>query len=176
MSDETDIQVMVKYAHACLDPRHVQECNFDSLPFHILLAGELELIGRRDTSDKERRNKITIAKTLCYHKAYLKDGELRDGSDQMLKRIEAGTQDLDKTLGEHLQEHLHYQTGMIIRNKVQGENEHIIYCQDYNNGICSFEDHHDCHVRGKRSQNSTYARNAMHLGCEMSKEGSMTRH
>ena len=82
----------VKYAQECLDSRHTQECNFGSLPFHLLLAREPELIGRRDTSDKERRTRITIAKTLCYHKAYLKDGELRNGCNQMLKRIEKGTQ------------------------------------------------------------------------------------
>ena len=37
--DETDIKVVVKFAHEKLDPRHTQDRSFDKLTFNLLIAG-----------------------------------------------------------------------------------------------------------------------------------------
>ena len=138
----------------------------------MLIAGELELIGQEDITENERNARIAIAKTLCYHKLYLKDEELREGYDQILKRIERGTQDWDEALGEHLHELLNYRANVLMReqmsennnsnftrveNKRQKERRNdketdnrIIYCQDFNTGNCIHRDHHEGRFAGKK--------------------------
>ena len=115
-----------------------------------------------------------IVKTLCYHKLYLKDDELCNGYDHIMKRVERGTQEWDPVLGEHLHEHLDYRANVLMREKVQSNNhngtwskveskktgrrptekeseqkERIIYCQEFNNNTCSFQDHHPGKFAGK---------------------------
>ena len=48
--NELDIKQVVKYVHEKLDSRHVQDKVFDSLPFHLLVASELELASLRHVS------------------------------------------------------------------------------------------------------------------------------
>ena len=86
--DESDIQIVVKYAHEKLDSRHVQERIFDTLPFHLLVAGELELALLCNTPLDEREARVHIAKTICYHKQYLSDEDLCNGYDAVFKKIE----------------------------------------------------------------------------------------
>ena len=50
--DETDIQRVVRYAHEKLDPRHVDEREFDKLLFHILIVGELEITQHCEPKEK----------------------------------------------------------------------------------------------------------------------------
>ena len=69
----------MKYAHEKLDNRHVQEKTFDKLTFSLLVAGELEIASLDSTPLNERVACINIAKTICYHRKYLKDDELRAG-------------------------------------------------------------------------------------------------
>ena len=178
--DEADIKRSVKFAHERLDPRHTttNERGFDKLSFHLLIAGELELITRKGIEQDEMEARLSILKTLCYHKKYLEDKELRDGYDQMMKRIERGTHEWDMVLGEHLHEYLAYRANVLLREKMvesqqtgftkvetkkqQNErkgnhdirdgavNEKIIYCQDYNSRKCKFRDHHEGRFSGQK--------------------------
>ena len=171
--DESDIKRVVKFAHERLDPRHTKDRNFDKLSLHMLIAGELELAGQNGISPEERNARINIAKTLCYHKNYLSDDILRDGYDQVLKRVERRQQDWNEVLGEHLHELLTYKANIIMREKMQekdgpftkvegkkfskpverqqdNNSEKIIFCNDYNIGKCTFQDHHEGRFAGKR--------------------------
>ena len=114
-----------KYSHEKLDSRHIAENKkeFNKLPLHLMIAGELEIIEREDITSEEKRARITIAKTLCYHKMYLQDDELRDGYDQMLKKVERGMQGWDPVLGEHLHEYLNYRANVILREKIQKDDQ-----------------------------------------------------
>ena len=171
---------VIRYAHERLDPRHASEKPFDELPFHELIAGEIELATRKDIADEERTARLSIAKTLCYHKAYLEDEILREGYDQMMKRVERRTQEWDEVLGEHLHEFLNYKANVIMREKLQNNRESqkntpftkvenkkqmrnkdkqdkvtevqekLIYCNDYNNGNCIHRDHHEGRFAGKK--------------------------
>ena len=117
--DESDIKKQVKYPHEKLDPRHVMGTNrsFDNLPLHLLVAGELELAEQEGISENERKGRIAIAKTLCYHKLYLNDGDLRNGYDEIVKKVERGLQEWNQVLGEHLHEFLNYRANVNLREK-----------------------------------------------------------
>ena len=174
--DECDIKMQVKYPHEKLDPRHVIETNrnFDQLPLYLLIVGELELVEQEDISKEERNVRIAIAKTLCYHKMYLEDEDLRNGYDQIVKKVERGMQGWDRVFGEHLHEYLNYRVNVNLREQIQEGNtapftkvdrkknrqdennkmslenkERVIYCQDYNNQRCRFKDHHKGKFAGK---------------------------
>ena len=117
--DESDIKQVVKYAHEKLDSRHVQDRVFDNLPFNMLVAGELEIVMLRTTPPEEREACIQIAKTVCYHKEYLGDEDLRNGYDAILKRVEQGNEVWGAHLGEELHKHYDYRANVIVRNKLQ---------------------------------------------------------
>ena len=137
----------------------------------MLVAGELELIARDDVDEQEKKARFSIVKTICYHKLYLNDEELREGYDQIMKRIERGTHDWDEALGEHLHELLNYRANVILREKVNEGNhnqftkvegkkaakerkagesgkERFVYCMDFNNGSCTQRDHHEGKFNG----------------------------
>ena len=101
---------------------------------------------------------------MAYHKLYLRDEDLHDGYDDMLKKVERGQQQWDETLGEHLHEFLNFRGNILMRDKLQNDNnknaftkveykkaaerkqdgkEWVIYCQDYNNNRCPHGDHHE---------------------------------
>ena len=165
--DETDIQLVVKFPHERLDPRHtsINDRQFDRLPFHLLVAGELETTASTNIGPEERTARINIAKTICYHKAYLGDEELRNGYDQLLKSVEQGNSDWTDDLGEKLHKFYDYQANKAIREKVKLDNsrnseklgrppinnksevttevEKIIYCSAFNKGRCTYNDHHE---------------------------------
>ena len=84
--DDTDIKKVVTFAHEKLDVKHVQNRTFDSLNFNMLMAGELEIIMLNSISESEKNARISIAKTLAYHKQYLQDADLREGYDYILKK------------------------------------------------------------------------------------------
>ena len=88
---------------------------FDSLNFNMMIAGEIEVITREGISNEEHEARLAIMKTLCYHKNYLSDEDLRTGYDQIMKRIKRGTQDWNEALGEHLHELLNYRANVILR-------------------------------------------------------------
>ena len=108
--DESDIKQVLRFPHEKLYPRHiaVSERVFDKLNFATLVVGELETASGIDISSKERIPRINIAKTMCYHKAYLKDHNVRDGYDQLLKSIEQVKCSWAEDLGEQLHEYYDY--------------------------------------------------------------------
>ena len=99
--DESDIQLAVKYPHERLDERHVMERVFDKLPFNLLVAGELENIVRLEEG-AEKGARLQIIKTICYHKNYLTDQDLRQGYDDTLKKVERGQEKWSMLLAEDL--------------------------------------------------------------------------
>ena len=165
--DEVDIKRVVKYPHKKLDARHVPAISkvFDKLDSNLLIAGELEIASQPDLSTNERIARINIAKTMCYHRKYLDDAQIRDGYDQLLKKVEQGIQNWDNDLGEMLHEYFDYQANKMVREKVNIDNaqkaksstiqtrndktdkskneETIIFCGLYNKGTCNYDDHHD---------------------------------
>ena len=176
--DEADIKKVVRFPHKHLDSRHARNRCFDKLPFSLLIAGELELIAQEDITSNVRKARTAIARTLCYHKTYLDDENLRDGYDHILKKVKRGAQEWDEVLGEHLHEYLHYRANVILRQKLQEEPEQgftkvehrkngqqnrrslpgkaskqeetIIYCHDYNRNECVHRDHHEGHFNGQK--------------------------
>ena len=152
--DEADIKQVVKFPHEKLDPRHtsVNDRQFDKLPFHLLIAGELEIVANSNVGIEEKFARVNIAKTVCYHKAYLNDSMLREGYDQILKSVEQGNNAWTDNLGEKLHDFYNYQANKLIREKVKQDGacnekssrnpnekmnkptntENIIYCAAYN--------------------------------------------
>ena len=169
--DDTDIKVVVKYAHEKLDSRHIKEKIFDKLKFNTLIAGELELVDGHCNSEEEKNARIQIAKTLCYHKNYMEDDKLREGYEAILQQVEQGKLNWSDELGIKLHEHLDYRANVNMRNKVsqqettktdrkqysdrksievKNNGERVIYCLDYNLGKCPHSDHHEGRFAGKK--------------------------
>lgn len=166
--DEMDIVKVVKYAHAKLDSDFVRVKKFDQLPFHHLVAGELELIGRKHCSDQERMARVGILKYLAYHFAFLDTDELREQYDSIMKRVERGELDWSSNLARKVHKSLTYRREALDRernlsdaktravdkskatkvNEKKGEKtkdkaqEEIIYCADFNRGKCTFSTSH----------------------------------
>ena len=132
--DETDIKIVVKYAHEKLDPKHVTHRKFETLNFCQLVAGELELIARPNISEGERMARVHIAKTICYHKQYLSDFELREGYDQLLKRVKTGAKAWSKKLGEQLHNFYDYRAMALMREKIQNNKTKITTAQGKESG------------------------------------------
>ena len=85
------------------------------------MAGELEIIASPDVASKEKEARTLMVKTLCYHKMYLDDGDLRDGYDSILKKVEQGKLTWSPSLAEELHNHLDYQANVYTRNKMAQE-------------------------------------------------------
>ena len=115
--------MVAKYAHKKLDARHVQDRIFDKLNCNMLVAGELEIASLEEISSSERKARINIAKTLCYHKKYLKDEDLQSGYNFILKKVEQGLLTWDDELGNKLHEHLDYQANVILHDKLQAKKD-----------------------------------------------------
>ena len=173
--DESDIKKQVKYAHEKLDPRHVKDRVFDKLDFPLLIAGELELASRPEISMEERVARVEIAKTLCYHKLYLNDEDLRTGYDSVLKTVEQGQEVWSSKLASNLNNHLEFRANVAWREKIdkvtngnkkkdsvsdtsksdlgsvsEEAEPKLIYCMDFNKGICSNQKSHYGKWKGKK--------------------------
>ena len=169
--DESDIQVVVKYAHEKLDSRHVKERNFDKLEFNEVIADELELALLPSISEDERVTQIEIAKTLCYHRKYLGNEELKEGYDNILKQVEQGKITWKDDLPKKLHNYLDYRANVLVQNRVAQQEsftkveykktdkhamnepsgkDHVIYCLEYNLGTCPHSDHHEGRFGSKK--------------------------
>ena len=176
--DESDIKKQVKFAHVHLDPKHVKEKIFDKLSFPTLIAGELELASLPGIPPEERDARIAIAKTMCYHKLYLNDDDLKSGYDAILKTIEQGATHWSPSPCAGVKAHYEFQANVVWRerlaeNKKSGsangtstssndnskpdsksedsedsENK-IIYCMEFNKGNCSQSKSHQGKWKGK---------------------------
>ena len=116
---ESDIKKVVKFQHEKLDSQHAKDRTFDKLPFNLLVAREIELIIRPGINENEIRARLAILKTIAYHKNYLQDEDLRDGYDEMMKKVEHAHQQWDKVLGEHLHEFLNFRMNLQARERMQ---------------------------------------------------------
>ena len=129
------------------------------------------LIMRLGIQENERRARLAILRTIAYHRNYLQDEDLRDGYDEMMKKVECGYQQWDEVLGEYLHEFLNFRVNLQARERTQTvENNHpftkvevkrgvdrrndfkdkVIYCQDFNNNRCLHSDHHEGKFMGNR--------------------------
>ena len=167
--DEAGIMKVVSYAHEKLSRVHVKKRVFDEIPFHFLVAGELELILDDNTSAEERLARLSILCTLAYHKHYLDVEDLKDQYDVVLKEVErgiAGWRDYDKLVSE-LHVNLTFRAnvkawewdtlamakgdrvsevkkvGSSDKTKDRDVGQKIFYCGDYNKDVCPFSDHHE---------------------------------
>ena len=159
--DETDILKAVRFPHERLDSRHTQLKTFDKLPFNLLIAGELETIAS-NIPEEERWARIDIAKTMCYHKLYLDDEDLRNGYDDIMKQVERGDMDWTSTLVDKMHEHYVFRANVNLRNKLDSEGftkverrnnskterpatelDRVVYCQEFNKKSCVHPDHHE---------------------------------
>ena len=120
--DDLDIKVVVKNAHKKLDSRHIKDKQFDALDFNILIAGQLELASLPEMSPEEHNMRICIAKTLCYHRMYLNDHDIREGVT-ILKQVEQGRATWNDNLAQRLHEHLDYRANVIMQRKIAESQE-----------------------------------------------------
>ena len=117
--EDTDIKLVVKYTHEKLNPKHILDRSFDQLAFNQLIAGELELASRPGVSSLEKEDRINITKTICYHKQYLADDDLRTGYDNVLKKVEQGATSWGENLGGQLSDFYDYRANVILKTKLQ---------------------------------------------------------
>ena len=192
--DEADIKKQIKFAHQKLDPRHAKERVFEKLTFPLLVAGELELALQDNISEEERRARVGIAKTICYHRKYLSEDELKIGYDIILKSVEQGQADWSSALQEDLHKFYDYRAMAILREKnTSGMSEDrkrpafqgspkdqeskeedeapmaddtgkIIYCLDFNNGKCSHDKAHAGKWKGKKVMKWHICKNCIRKG------------
>ena len=145
---------------------------FDKLSFPMLIAGELELAAQ--ACGEEAKARIGIAKTMCYHKLYLSDEDLRVGYDSTLKSVEQGEETWSPALVDNLNRHYEFRVTAVLREKLQasetlnnkaknspptkdsqeesdeGGSEKVVYCMDYNKGTCTHSKSHVGKFRGKQ--------------------------
>ena len=123
--DETDIKLVIRFTDEKLDPWHTNGPDrvFYKLNAQLLIAGELEIAAMHEISENERLACIHIAKTICYHSAYLKDGDLQEGYDQVMKSVEQGVNNWFSNLGSKLHDLYDYQANKQLRERIQGESQ-----------------------------------------------------
>lgn len=162
--DEMDIVRPVKYPHARLNPDFVKDRKFDNLPFHHLVAGELEIVTGRKCGVEERMARLGVLKYLAYHFAYLDTAEIRDQYDGIMKRVERGELEWSDNLPKRVHKSLKFRREFMnaerrvteketragdtlkekkVKSEKRKENkEEVFYCADYNRGKCSFDTSH----------------------------------
>ena len=172
--DESDIKQVVKYAHEKLDAKHVQDRSFDSLSFNLLVAGELEIALLQ--SGPEKIVRVNIAKTICYHKQYLKDEDLRSGYDYIMKKVEQGMMSWEDDLADELHKHYEYRANITLRERLSEngykktdkidkgsegprvtevvfkdlEKTRPAFCMEFNHGNCAHESSHEDNFGGRK--------------------------
>ena len=165
--DECGIKKVVSYAHEKLSQVHVKSRFFSELPFHFLVAGEIELILDDSTKVDEKIARLNILKTLAYHKQYVEVEDLKDQYDVTLKEIEhdaADWADVNKLVND-LHTNLTFRATVRARERDEAtvaklekladkkaqsaefKNKNgelkVFYCSDFNKGSCPFQDHHE---------------------------------
>ena len=157
--DEAGIKCVVQFPHTKLDPVHVQERVFNELPFHFLVAGELEIILQDSIKNEERSARLNFLKLLCYHKQYLDIEDIRTQYVANLQAIEKGEADWTdfRRLCNQMHTNLTFHVTLKSRDKVctelktdkvpklkkEGGGPKPVYCAEYNKGSCPFSDHHE---------------------------------
>ena len=116
--DEVDIKRVVKFPHEKLDSRHTQVKAFEKLDFNLLIAEELEIALLDCISQKERMATLGMAKTICYHRLYLEDKDLRNGYDDIMRKVEQGKLDWGNNLAEKLHEHYVFRANVNLRARL----------------------------------------------------------
>ena len=183
--DESDIKLQVKFAHEKLDATHAKERIFDKLSFPLLIAGELEIASLPGISSEERACRVKIAKTIAYHKLYLADNDLRNGYDATLKLIEQGVESWSDALIDRLNRYYEFRANVAWREKAgdkpskspsdknpegksdegsEDNDQKVIYCMDYNKGICTNSKSHLGKWKGRKTMKWHVCRHCLKSG------------
>ena len=169
--DEVDIKRVVKFPHEKLNSRHTQVKAFEKLDLNLLIAGELEIALLDCISQKERMARLGMAKTICYHRLYLEEEDLRNGYEDIMRKVEQGKLDWGNNLAEKLHEHYVFRANVNLRARLDNDsftevsrrrtdkseskassndNDKIIYCQEFNKKLCIHNDHHEGRFMNKK--------------------------
>ena len=121
----------------------------------------------------EAKARVDIARTMCYHKLYLSDEDLRIGYDSILKSVEHGEEEWSPRLAENLNRHYEFRATAVLREKLnaaesnkdkakggtvkevseegeEGGTEKLVYCMEFNKGTCTFAKSHVGKFRSKQ--------------------------
>ena len=74
--------------HNALDESMVKKRSFEQLPSNLLVAGELEIILTKKISDRERKARLAVLRTLSYHAEYLGLQDIKDQYCATMRKIE----------------------------------------------------------------------------------------
>ena len=144
-------------AHAALENEASSNKELHSLTFHLLVAGELEIISDENISKKEQFTRIELLKKLAYMHEYLpqeeatnqyvnfinkvKKGKFKWGSKSDLRAFEQG---LIYTMSAEARK---CEKRKQIKNNTKFE-ERKKYCLDFNRGTCKFDKSHKGKING----------------------------
>ena len=164
--DHVGIKVRVGYPHHKLNMQFVKEREFDKLPFHFFIAGELELI--LDDSIKwqsdEKKSRLEILRDLCYNREYLEIEDLRRCYESIMKEIETGRTSWGKSLVEKVHQFCQFTANVQARERLTKQSsitsksvirkkeadDKIYFCSDYNReGGCIQGSHHEGRFNNK---------------------------
>ena len=155
-ASNTKIIKQVLHAHAMLDGKETdgKDVSFHDLPFNLLVAGELEIILSKVSSEEN----LTMLKKLAYKAQFLDQQSIRDRYAGFLRKFEKGKcrwvsesalRDLDEALCFSTFNSLHKQTIRSVLPAKKGDPKPDMvptkkfYCLDFNKGTCQFEGTHE---------------------------------
>ena len=169
--DMSDIKCTVKYPHERLNLQFVKNRKYDKLSFHLLVAGELELIQDGKMRNDEKTARLAMLKMLAYHKEYLETNELRDAYDSVMEEVEKGRAGWDDNLADKIHTFCEFRANLLTREQItkqQGTkqistvrkdskdsrdktiDDRVVFCADFNNNTCKFTDHHEGRFSNKQ--------------------------
>ena len=148
------------FAHAALDEEMCGDRDLKSLPFSLLVVGELEIISDPDTGRKERFSRIELLKKLCYKQEFLTREEIINEYIGFICKVEKGKfkwgskADL-KLFEQQLIFRISVERGRTSvkkdpkevnkLSKLEGQKK---YCLDFNRGTCTLVAPHEGKING----------------------------
>ena len=151
------------YPHAVLDEDYMHgEIEFNDLSFNLQVAGEMEIISRKDISPAELKSREEILKKLAYYGETLDQKIILELYKSFITKIEKGVFEWGSphTL-DRIAQTLMFRTFAIEsgKNKKVGkkkdrynDNDRVYYCLDYYKGRCTFSDSHEGTLDGNTVQ------------------------
>ena len=146
------------FAHAALDADFGVKDPKD-LSFHLLVAGELEIISDSSIKIKERETRIEVLKALAYKREYLSETETVKQYAGFMNKIEWGKfkwgsrKDL-RTFEQQLMFSITVESRNgnkfdKSKNKQRIFEDRTKYCLDFNRGTCKLEKPHEGKINGQ---------------------------
>ena len=128
-----------------------------SLPFHLLVAGELEIIMDENVRPKERNTRLAVLRKLACMSDFLSKEEIVAQYINFIQKIEKGKFKWgSKSDFRAFEQQLLYSLSLETRrnkevksNKKSKFEERKKYCLDYNRGTCRMESSHEGKINGQ---------------------------